>query len=145
MMKGENNYSIDAKGRVTIPSRFREVLGDHFVITRGFDGCLAAYPAERWDRIEKNLMSLSLTNPAGRKLTRLFLGNAIECETDKMGRVLITQPLRNAAGISRDVVIIGLGDRVEIWDSEAWNRINGADALENLTEEEMRSIAELEL
>jgi len=145
MMKGEYNHTIDAKGRVTVPSRFREVLGDHFVITRGFDGCLAAYPAERWDRIEKNLMALSLTNAAGRKLTRLFLGNAIECDVDKMGRILIPQPLRNAAGISRDVVITGLGDRVEVWDSEAWNKVNGADALENLSEDELRSLEELEL
>lgn len=145
MMKGEYNHTIDAKGRVTVPSRFREVLGDHFVITRGFDGCLAAYPAERWDRIEKNLMALSLTNAAGRKLTRLFLGNAIECDVDKMGRILIPQPLRNAAGISRDVVMTGLGDRVEVWDSEAWNKVNGADALENLSEDELRSLEELEL
>jgi len=145
MLKGEYNHSIDAKGRVTVPAKFREVLGDTFVITRGFEGCLSAYPMERWDRIEKNLMSLSLTNAAGRKLTRLFLGNAIECEVDKMGRILIPQPLRNAAGILRDVVLTGLGDHIEVWDSEAWNKVNGADALENLSEDELRSLEELEL
>ena len=145
MLKGEYNHSIDTKGRVTVPARFREVLGDSFVITRGFEGCLSAYPMERWDRIEKNLMALSLTNAAGRKLTRLFLGNAIECEVDKMGRILIPQPLRNAAGITRDVVLTGLGDHIEVWDSEAWNQVNGADALENLSAEELKSLEELEL
>ena len=145
MLKGEYNHSIDTKGRVTVPARFREVLGDSFVITRGFEGCLSAYPMERWDRIEKNLMALSLTNAAGRKLTRLFLGNAIECEVDKKGRILIPQPLRNAAGITRDVVLTGLGDHIEVWDSEAWNKVNGADALENLSAEELKSLEELEL
>ena len=145
MLKGEYNHSIDTKGRLTVPFRFRDVLGDSFVITRGFEGCLSAYPMERWERIEKNLMALSLTNAAGRKLTRLFLGNAIDCEVDKMGRILIPQPLRNAAGITRDVVITGLGDHIEVWDSAAWNQINGADALANLTEDELQSIEELEL
>lgn len=144
-MKGDYNHTVDAKGRVTIPSRFREALGDQFVITRGFEGCLAAYPMKRWERIEKNLMALSLTNEAGRKLKRLFLGNASDCEVDKMGRVLIVQPLRAAAGITKDVVITGLGEYVEIWDSEAWNRINGAGALEELSDEELKSLSELEL
>lgn len=145
MLMGEYNHTLDAKGRVTVPARFREELGDSFVVTRGFEGCITAYPKERWERIENNLMSLSLTNAAGRKLTRLFLGNAIECEVDKMGRILIPQPLRNAASIVKDVVLTGLGDRVEIWDQETWNSINGADALENLTEDELKSLEGLEL
>lgn len=145
MMKGEYNHTLDAKGRVTVPSRFRDELGDVFVITRGFEGCIAAYPMARWNRIEENLMKLSLTNAAGRKLTRLFLGNAIECEVDKMGRILIPQPLRNAAGITRDVVLTGLGDHVEIWDIDAWNEQNSADSLEHMTEEELASLEGLEL
>lgn len=145
MLMGEYNHTLDAKGRVTIPSRFREELGDSFVVTRGFEGCITAYPAERWEIIRENLMSLSLTNKAGRKLTRIFLGNAVECEVDKMGRILIPQPLRNAAEIVKDVVLTGLGDRVEIWNQEKWNSINGADALEDLTEEELESLEGLEL
>lgn len=145
MLMGEYNHTLDAKGRLTVPARFREDLGDIFVVTRGFEGCLTAYPMDRWERIKNNLMALSLTNPGGRKLSRLFLGNAIECEVDKMGRILLPQPLRNTASITRDVVLTGLGDRVEIWDQTAWSKINGADAFEELSEEDLRSIEGLEL
>lgn len=145
MLMGEYNHTLDAKGRLTVPARFREELGDLFVVTRGFEGCLTAYPMERWEKIRKNLMALSLTNPGGRKLSRLFLGNAIECEVDKMGRILLPQPLRNAAGITKDVVFTGLGDRAEIWDQEAWNRVNGADAFNELTEDDLMSIEGLEI
>ncbi|MCQ2414893.1 MAG: division/cell wall cluster transcriptional repressor MraZ [Lachnospiraceae bacterium] len=145
MLTGEYNHTMDAKGRVTIPARFREELGASFTVTRGFEGCLTAYPAERWARIRKNLESLSLTNTAGRKLSRLFLGNAIECEVDQMGRILIPNPLRNAADLKKDIVFTGLGDRVEIWDKEAWDAVNGKDALENMTPEELSKLEELEL
>ncbi|MDO4489053.1 MAG: division/cell wall cluster transcriptional repressor MraZ [Eubacteriales bacterium] len=145
MFMGEYNHTMDAKGRVTIPAKFREELGDKFVVTRGFEGCLTAYPPERWERIENNLKALSLTNSAGRKLTRLFLGNAIECEVDQMGRILITQPLRNAASINKNVVLTGLGDRVEIWDKDAWDKINGNDVFEEMTQDELDKLEELEL
>ena len=145
MLMGEYNHTLDAKGRLTVPARFREELGDVFVVTRGFEGCITAYPMERWERIRLNLANLSLTNQAGRKLSRLFLGNAIECEVDKMGRILLPQPLRNVASITKDVVLTGLGDRVEIWDQERWDEINGADAFEQLSEEELKSIEGLEL
>ena len=142
---GEYNHTIDAKGRVTMPAKFREELGDRFFVTRGFEGCLTAYPPERWERIQNNLNALSLTNTAGRKLTRIFLGNAIEVEVDQMGRILITQPLRNAAGITKNVVLTGLGDRVEIWDQDEWNKVNGRDAFENLSEEELEKLEGLDL
>ena len=145
MLMGEYNHSLDAKGRLTFPSKFREELGDTFVVTRGFEGCLTVYPAERWERIKNNLLQMSLTNPAGRKLTRLILGNACECEADKMGRILLPAPLRDVSGITRDVVLTGLGDRVEIWDREAWDNVNGKDAFESLSEDELRSMEGLEL
>ena len=145
MLTGEYNHTMDAKGRVTVPARFREELGASFVVTRGFEGCLTAYPQERWSRIQKNLESLSLTNTAGRKLSRLFLGNAIECEPDQMGRILIPTPLRSAADLKKDIVLTGLGDRVEIWDKEAWDVLNGRNALENMTPEELTRLEELEL
>lgn len=145
MLTGEFNHTMDAKGRVTVPARFRDELGNRFVVTRGFEGCLTAYPPERWERVQRNLESLSLTNPAGRKLSRLFLGNAVECELDQMGRILITSPLRTAAGLSKDIVLTGLGDRVEIWDKASWDKLNGSDAFDNMTPEELSKLEELEL
>lgn len=136
---------MDAKGRVTVPAKFREELGSVFMVTRGFDGCLTAYPNERWERIRKNLESLSLTNATGRKLSRIFLGNAIECEVDQMGRILIPSPLKNAADLKKDIVLTGLGDRVEIWDKASWDAINGKDALDSMTPEELSKLEELEL
>lgn len=136
MLMGEYNHTIDAKGRVTIPAKFRCELGDHFVVTRGLANCLAAYSYERWQKIEENLSKLSLTNSIGMKLTRLIMGNAIECEVDKMGRILITQTLRNKAGLDKDVVLVGLGDRIEIWSKDAWALVNSDDAFENMTEDE---------
>lgn len=136
MLMGEYNHTIDAKGRVTIPAKFRCELGDHFVVTRGLANCLAAYSYERWQKIEENLSKLSLTNSIGAKLTRLIMGNAIECEVDKMGRILITQTLRNKAGLDKDVVLVGLGDRIEIWSKDAWALVNSDDAFENMTEDE---------
>lgn len=145
MLTGEFNHTMDAKGRVTVPARFREELGNRFVVTRGFEGCLTAYPPERWERVQRNLESLSLTNPAGRKLSRLFLGNAVECELDQMGRILITSPLRTAAGLSKDIVLTGLGDRVEIWNKASWDKLNGSDAFDTMTPEELSKLEELEL
>ena len=145
MLTGEYNHNMDAKGRVTVPAKFREVLGASFIVTRGFEGCLTAYSMERFDGIRKHLEQISLTNAAGRKLSRLLLGNAIECEPDQMGRILISAPLRNAADLKKDVVLCGLGDRVEIWDQEAWNAMNSRDALDDMTPEELEKLEQLEL
>ena len=145
MLMGEYNHTIDAKGRVTIPAKFRSVLGDHFVVTRGLAHCLAAYSYERWQRIEENLKKISLTNKAGMKLTRLILGNAIECEVDRMGRILITQALRSKADLIKDVVLIGQGDRIEIWNKNAWDEFNCKEAFDEMTDEENENLQGLEL
>ena len=145
MLMGEYNHNIDAKGRVTIPAKFRSELGEHFVVTRGLADCLSAYSFERWQRIQDNLSKLSLTNKAGMKLTRLIMGNAIECEVDKMGRILITQALRSKAGLDKDVVIIGLGDRIEIWNKQKWDEVNAPDAFDDMTDEELEKLEGLEL
>ena len=145
MLKGEYIHTIDAKGRVTIPAKFRDELGSRFVVTRGLEDCLSAYSFERWKRIEDKLSEISLTNKAGMKLTRLIMGNAIECEVDKMGRILITQTLRDKAGLNKDVVLLGLGDRIELWDKAKWDEINSADAFDNMTDEELSKLEELEL
>lgn len=145
MLIGEYNHTVDAKGRVTIPAKFRSELGDRFVVTRGLEDCLSAYSFERWQRIENNLKSISLTNKAGMKLTRLIMGNAIECEVDRMGRILITQALRSKAGLIKDVVVVGLGDRIEIWDKDKWEEVNAPDAFDNMTDEELEKLEGLEL
>ncbi|MBQ8933555.1 MAG: division/cell wall cluster transcriptional repressor MraZ [Lachnospiraceae bacterium] len=145
MLMGEYNHTIDAKGRVTIPAKFRSELGDHFVVTRGLENCLSAYSYERWKRIEDNLKNISLTNKAGMKLTRLILGNAIECEVDKMGRILITQTLRSKADLIKDVVLIGQGDRIEIWNKNVWDEYNSKDAFDEMTDEELEKLEGLEL
>lgn len=145
MLMGEYNHTFDAKGRVTIPAKFRAELGDHFVVTRGLENCLSAYSYERWQLIEEKLKGISLTNKAGMKLTRLILGNAIECEVDKMGRILITQTLRSKADLDKDVVLVGLGDRIEIWDKDNWSKVNSPDAFDNMTDEELARLEELEL
>ena len=145
MLMGEYNHTIDAKGRVTIPARFRCELGDHFVVTRGLSKCLSAYSYERWQKIEENLSRISLTNKVGMKLTRLILGNAIECEIDKMGRILISQALRAKAELDKDVVLVGLGDRIEIWNKADWDEINAEDAFDNMTDEELEALEGIEL
>ena len=145
MLMGEYKHTIDAKGRVTIPARFRCELGDHFVVTRGIENCLMAYGYDRWQSIEEKLRAVSITNKAGMKLTRLILGNAIECEVDKMGRILITQALRSKADLEKDVVLVGLGDKIEIWDEGIWNEFNSRDAFDEMTDEELEKLEGLDL
>lgn len=146
MLMGEYNHTIDPKGRVTIPARFRSELGEGFVITRGLDrDCLQGYSRDRWQRIADNLAKITLTSEVGRKLTRILLGNATECEIDKMGRILLPQNLRNRASLDKNVVIVGLGDRIEIWDESNWNKINAPDVFETLSEEELKNLEGLEL
>ena len=145
MLMGEYNHTIDAKGRVTIPAKFRCELGDHFVVTRGLANCLSAYSYEKWQKIEEKLSHISLTNKAGMKLTRLILGNAIECEVDKMGRILITQTLRSKAELTKDVVLIGLGDRIEIWNRDAWAEVNSKDAFDDMSDDELEALEDIEL
>lgn len=145
MLMGEYNHTIDAKGRVTIPAKFRCELGDHFVVTRGLSKCLSAYSYERWQKIEDNLSKISLTNKAGMKLTRLILGNAIECEVDKLGRILISQALRSKAELDKDIVLVGLGDRIEIWNKADWDEVNSEDAFDNMTDEELEALEGIEL
>ena len=114
MLTGEYNHSIDSKGRLIIPAKFREILGDSFVITKGLDNCLFVYP----DR------TLPLTNKNARTFTRFFLGSAVEGVLDKQGRVLISSALRDFAGLEKEVVLVGVLDRVEIWDKAKWDESN---------------------
>lgn len=117
---GQYEHTIDAKGRVIIPAKFREELGDRFVLTKGLDNCLFVYSLEEWKNIEAKLKTLPLTKKDARAFTRFFLAGAVECEIDKQGRILIPANLREHAKIEKDVIFIGVSTRVEIWSKEVW-------------------------
>ena len=115
--RGRFNHSVDAKGRVILPSKFREKLGEEFVMTVGLDGCLFVYPNEEWEVFAEQLSNLPGT-AEGREFQRYFYENAVSCEIDKQGRVLIPADLRAAAGLTKDIVFIGMNKRIEIWSKE---------------------------
>ncbi len=117
---GEYKHNLDTKGRIIVPSKFRELLDEQFVITRGLDRCLFAYTQDEWGRIEEKLKTLPLTKKDARKFTRLFFSGATNVEIDKQGRINIPQNLREYAGLSKDCTVIGVSSRIEIWDSAAW-------------------------
>lgn len=121
MFMGEYNHTIDAKGRLIVPAKFRETLGDNFIVTKGLDGCLFVYPNDEWTRFEEKLKSLPLTNKNARQFTRFFLAGAAACEVDKQGRILLPQVLREFAGLEKDVVLVGVASRIEIWSKEHWD------------------------
>ena len=121
MFKGEYNHTIDAKGRLIVPAKFREILGDNFIVTKGLDGCLFVYPNDEWTRFEEKLKSLPLTNKNARQFTRFFLAGAAACEVDKQGRILLPQVLREFASLEKDVVLVGVASRIEIWSRERWD------------------------
>ena len=102
MFMGEYNHTVDAKGRLIVPSKFREQLGDEFVITKGLDNCLFVYYNSEWAALEEKLRALPITNTAGRKFSRFLLGSAATCEVDKQGRILLPAVLRDFAGIDKD-------------------------------------------
>ncbi|TGB00196.1 division/cell wall cluster transcriptional repressor MraZ [Sporolactobacillus shoreae] len=120
MFMGEFNHSIDMKGRLIIPAKFRDELGESFIVTRGLEQCLFVYPMSEWRRIEEKLKALPFTRKDARAFTRLFFSGASVCELDKQGRVSIGNGLREYAGIEKDCVVIGVSTRLEIWDSSAW-------------------------
>ena len=124
MLTGEFNHSIDAKGRLIIPSKFREDLGENFMVTKGMDGCLFIYPENEWKTFEEKLRTLPLTNKKARDFKRFFLGSAVDGDLDKQGRVLISSALRAYAGLEKEVVLAGVLDRIEIWNKTAWDERN---------------------
>lgn len=122
MLAGEYRHSVDAKGRIIMPSKFREELGESFVVTKGFEGCLVAYSNEEWEKFVEKLRTLPENQKNVRRLLRILLSGASTVEMDKQGRLLLPQNLREAANITKEVTIIGVLNKVEIWDSEAWQR-----------------------
>ncbi|MBO8162255.1 MAG: division/cell wall cluster transcriptional repressor MraZ [Brevibacillus sp.] len=122
MFMGEYQHSIDDKGRLTIPAKFRDGLGSSFVMTRGLDKCLFIYPMSEWKVIEEKLKSLPFTKADARAFTRFFFSGATECEWDKQGRVNIPPNLREHAQLAKDCVVIGVSSRVEVWSKELWEQ-----------------------
>ena len=120
MFMGEYSHSIDEKGRLIIPSKFRDELGETFVLTRGMDGCLCVYPQDEWNALEAKLRALPLTNKNARTITRFLVSGAATCELDKQGRILVPSALREYAALKKDVVLAGNLERIEIWDKERW-------------------------
>ena len=121
MFIGEYHHNIDEKNRLIMPSKFREVLGDSFIVTRGMDSCLFVYPKESWDNLTNELNQLSFTKKDVRAFQRFFLSGATMCEFDKQGRINITTPLADYATLSKECVIIGVNDRIEIWAKEKFD------------------------
>lgn len=126
---GEYQHSVDQKGRVIIPAKFREELGEKFILTKGLDNCLFVYSEEEWINLEAKLKSLPFTNKDVRAFTRFFFAGATECELDKQGRILIPQNLRDHAKLDKDIYIIGVSTRVEIWDKVRWEEYCSEDNL----------------
>lgn len=129
MFMGEYNHTIDTKGRLIIPSKFREGLGEEFVVTKGLDGCLFVFPNEEWQAFEEKLKALPLTNKNARQFARFFVAGATPCELDKQGRVLLPGTLREFAGLEKDVVLTGMLNRIEVWSKEKWTENNCLDDL----------------
>jgi len=136
MFMGEYQHTIDEKGRMIIPAKFRDELGSSFVITRGLDQCLFVYPMSEWAVMEQKLKALPLMKSDARAFTRFFFSGAVECELDKQGRVNIPGNLRDHAKLEKECVVIGVSTRVEVWSKEAW------DNYSQQSEESFNEIAE---
>jgi MraZ protein len=126
MFMGEYLHSVDEKNRVSVPAKYREQLGASFVVTKGLDGCLFVYPKEEWEVFEQKLKALPLTNQGARQFVRFFFAGAVECSPDKQGRILIPQTLKVYSEIERDIVFIGMGNRIEMWSKHKWDTYNEA-------------------
>jgi len=136
MFIGQFQHSLDQKGRLIIPSKFRETLGQSFVLTKGLDGCLFVYPRDEWAVLEQKLKTLPFTQKDARAFIRFFFAGAVEAEMDKQGRILVPPQLREHAHIEKDVVIIGVSNRVEIWSQEQWEAYSdkAAQSYEDIAE-----------
>lgn len=127
MFIGEYKHSLDSKNRMIIPSKFREELGENFVLTKGLDGCLYLYTMDEWKSLEKKLRQLPLTSKDARAFVRFFFSGANEINIDKQGRALIPQNLLEYGQINKEIVSIGVMTRIEIWSKEKWEEYNASD------------------
>ncbi len=134
MLMGEYSHSLDIKGRVIMPAKLRQDIGEKFIITKGLDGCLFAFSQTEWFNFEEKLKTLPLSDKNARNFVRFFLSGATECEIDKQGRFLIPNNLREAASLEKDVIIIGVGTRVEIWNKEIWEKCDEKISADEIAE-----------
>ncbi|MBE6114058.1 MAG: division/cell wall cluster transcriptional repressor MraZ [Erysipelotrichaceae bacterium] len=137
MFMGEFRHSVDAKGRIILPAKMREELGECVIVTRGLDGCLNVYTQERWQKIYEKLMTLPTTNRDARMYVRLTTSKATECTFDSHGRILLPQNLIKDAAIEKDAVIAGVGDHVEIWCDKLWDAVQEDECYEGNSYEEI--------
>ena len=135
MFQGEFQHGLDAKGRLILPAKILEELGTQFVLTKGMDGCLFIFPPDSWETFAGKLNALPTSSRQARKLKRYFIGSSVECETDKQGRFLIPPVLRSFAEIDKDVTVLGVSDRIELWSTEKY------DAYQNEEDESIEDIA----
>lgn len=125
---GEFKHSIDAKGRLIIPAKFRDQLNGHFVVTRGLDGCLFGYPMAEWQQMEEKLKTLPLTKRDARAFVRFLYSAATECDIDKQGRINIPDTLCAHADLTKKCVVVGVSNRIEIWSEERWQQFTSTTA-----------------
>lgn len=136
MLIGEYHHNIDEKGRLIIPSRFRDEIGKEFIVTRGLDGCLFIYSKGQWEKIVTKLQTLPFTKKDARTFNRFFLSSATVCEFDKQGRINIPSNLINYANIQKECTIIGVNDRLEVWASDKFDALieENTSAIEGVAE-----------
>ncbi len=134
MLIGEYEHSLDAKGRLILPAKLREDMGDKFIVTKGLDGCLFAFSVSEWQNFEQKLRTLPISNKDARAFSRFFFAGAIECEIDKQGRFLISSNLREFAELIKDVVIVGMDSRLEIWSKEKWQKCDDDISADEIAE-----------
>ncbi len=136
MFMGEYQHTMDTKGRLFMPARFREELGMRFILTKGLDQCLFVFPMQEWTLLEQKLRSLPVTMKEARAFSRFLFAGATDCELDKQGRILIPAHLRDYAGLEKEAMVIGVSSRVEVWAKEAWQTYNeeSLNSLEDIAE-----------
>jgi MraZ protein len=137
VLLGEYQHTLDAKGRLILPAKFREELGESVIFTKGLDACLFGYSVSEWSILEEKLKKLPLAKPEARAFARFFFAGAAEIGYDKQGRILLPPVLREHARLEKEVVVIGVSNRIEIWSQDAWNAYNEALApsVSDLTQE----------
>ncbi|HTP03830.1 MAG TPA: division/cell wall cluster transcriptional repressor MraZ [Nitrospirota bacterium] len=128
MFRGSFEHSVDSKGRVSVPSKFRDIIADRYdgrlVMAMDFDRCLTVYPLEEWEKLEEKIKTLPMMQKEVKDFMRFFFSSATECELDKQGRILIPPIHRERAGITKNVMLVGIINKIEIWDAEAWEARN---------------------
>ncbi len=132
MFRGSFEHTVDAKGRVSVPSRFRDIIADRYdgrlVLAMDFDPCLTVYPLEEWEKLEEKIRGLPMMKQEVKDFMRFVFSSATECELDKQGRILIPPAHRERAGINKNVLLVGIMNKIEIWDAKAWGARNSQNS-----------------